>query len=48
MIGGHRQVTDVYLLGQAAARAGTLVSFDRSLAWQAVQGGSEQLVQRPD
>ena len=48
MIAGPRQVTDVYLLGQAAARAGTLVSFDRSLAWQAVQGGSEQLIQRPE
>lgn len=48
LIAGPRQVTDVYLLGLAARRAGTLVSFDRMLAWQAVKGGSEKLIQRPD
>ena len=47
LIAGLRQVTDVYLLGLAAQRNGTLVSFDRSLAHQAVRAGSERLVQRP-
>jgi toxin-antitoxin system PIN domain toxin len=47
LIAGTRQVTDVYLLGLAAQQGGTLVSFDRSLAWQAIQGGSARLVQHP-
>jgi uncharacterized protein len=47
LIAGTRQVTDVYLLGLAAQQGGTLVSFDRSLAWQAVEGGSARLVQNP-
>lgn len=47
LIAGTRQVTDVYLLGLAARQSGTLVSFDRSLAWQAVWGGSSRLVQHP-
>jgi uncharacterized protein len=48
LIAGPRQVTDVYLLGLAARHEGTLVSFNRSLAWQALRGGSERLVQRPE
>ncbi len=47
MIASTRQVTDAYLLGLSFQHKGTLVSFDRSLAWQAVRGGTEQLVQRP-
>lgn len=47
LIAGTRQVTDVYLLGLAARHKGTLVSFDRSLAWQAVLGSSKQLVTNP-
>jgi hypothetical protein len=47
LIAGSRQVTDVYLLGLAARHHGTLVSFDRSLAWQAVVGGSQRLVSHP-
>ena len=47
LIVGTRQVTDVYLLGLAAHRGGTLVSFDQSLPWQAIQGGSEALVELP-
>lgn len=47
LIGGTRQVTDVYLLGLAARHDGTMVSFDRSLAWQAVRGASQRLVQHP-
>lgn len=41
----HRQLTDVYLLGLVARRGGRLVSFDRSLAWQAIQDGSAELVE---
>ncbi len=47
LIAGPRQVTDVYLLGLAHRRAGTVVSFDRSLAWQGVRGGSKRLIQLP-
>ena len=45
MLAGARQVTDAYLLGMVARRAGSsLVSFDRALPWQAAQGGSPGLV----
>jgi toxin-antitoxin system PIN domain toxin len=44
---GARQVTDVYLLGLTARRKGTLVSFDRRLAWQAVMKGSKELICHP-
>ncbi len=47
LIAGPRNVTDAYLLGLAAQREGTLVSFDRSLPWQAIQGGSEKLIRVP-
>ncbi len=47
LIAGPRQVTDVYLLGLASRRAGTVVSFDRFLAWQGVRGGSKRLIQLP-
>ena len=41
---GSRQVTDAYLLGLAARRKQRLVSFDRSLPWQAIRNGSPQLI----
>ena len=44
---GPRQVTDVYLLGLAAKHRGTLLSFDRSLPWQAIQGGTASLAHAP-
>jgi uncharacterized protein len=47
LIAGTRQVTDIYLLGLAARRKGTVVSFDRSIAWQAVKDGSPKLVRHP-
>jgi len=47
LIGGPRQVTDVYLLGLAAHRKAVLVSFDTSLAWQALKYGSAKLIVRP-
>lgn len=37
-ITGHRQLTDVYLLSLAVARDAQLVTFDRSVPWQAVVG----------
>jgi toxin-antitoxin system PIN domain toxin len=35
---GHRQITDVYLLGLATKRKGHLVTFDRSIPVRAVMG----------
>jgi toxin-antitoxin system PIN domain toxin len=35
---GHRQITDVYLLGLATRRGGHLVTFDRSIPAKAVLG----------
>lgn len=40
MLTGHRQVTDVYLLGLAKAHDGRLVSFDRSIPLRAVKGST--------
>lgn len=37
-IGGHRHVTDVYLLGLATTMKGRLVTFDRSIPLTAVAG----------
>jgi toxin-antitoxin system PIN domain toxin len=36
--GGHRQLTDVYLLGLARRMEGTLVTFDRTIPLAAVKG----------
>ncbi|MBV8569567.1 MAG: PIN domain-containing protein [Acidobacteriaceae bacterium] len=46
-ITGPRLVTDAYLLALALHKKGKLVSFDRSLPWQVVRGGSAQLVIHP-
>ena len=35
---GHRQLTDIYLLGLAKAREGCLVTFDRNIPRAAVRG----------
>ena len=37
---GHRQVTDVYLLGLATKMKGCLATFDRSIPVKAVVGAS--------
>ncbi len=37
-IHGHRQLTDLYLLGLAVARGGCLASFDRAIPLSAVRG----------
>lgn len=39
-IGGHRQLTDVYLLGLAQSRGGRLVTFDRTIPVSAVKGAT--------
>ena len=44
---GPKQVTDAYLLGLAAKHGARLVSFDRTLPWQAIRNGSARLVETP-
>ena len=39
-IAGHRQVTDVYLLGVAHSRGGCLATFDRTIPIRAVRGAT--------
>ena len=39
-IAGHRQLTDVYLLGLAQSRGGRLVTFDRTIPVRAVKGAT--------
>ena len=39
-VAGHRQLTDVYLLGLAHNRRGRLVTFDRAIPLAAVKGVS--------
>lgn len=40
-------VTDAYLLGLAAKHNARLVSFDRTLPWQAIRNGTAQLIEIP-
>jgi len=47
LIAGSNQVTDAYLLGLAAHHTAKLVSFDRTLPWQAIRGGSKDLIHSP-
>ncbi len=42
---GPAQVTDACILGVACRHGGAVVSFDQALPWQAVAGGSPQLVE---
>ena len=46
-ITGHKLVTDSYLLGLAAKHGAKLVSFDRTLPWQAIQNGTAKLIETP-
>ena len=39
-VAGHRQLTDVYLLGLAHTRRGRLVTFDRTIPLRAVRGAT--------
>jgi uncharacterized protein len=42
MLPGHRQLTDVYLLGLAARHNGCLATFDRTIPLGAVRGASRK------
>ncbi len=44
-ISGHRQVTDVYLLGLARKMGGRLATFDRTIPVKAVRGATAELLQ---
>ncbi len=39
-LGGHRQVTDAYLLGVAKSHGGRLATFDRAIPLSAVKGAT--------
>ncbi|MEA3410174.1 MAG: TA system VapC family ribonuclease toxin [Pseudomonadota bacterium] len=41
MIRGHKQLTDIYLLGLAVRHQGKLATFDRSIPWKAVKEASK-------
>lgn len=42
---GHRQITDVHLLGLAMSMQGRLATFDRTIPWKAVIGGGPELLE---
>jgi hypothetical protein len=42
---GHRQLTDVYLLGLAVRMKGCLATFDRGIPLKAVAGGTPSSLQ---
>jgi toxin-antitoxin system PIN domain toxin len=44
-IRGHRQLTDVYLLGLAVAMKGCLATFDRTIPRSAVEGATRDSLQ---
>ena len=44
-IRGHRQVTDIYLLGLAATTGGCLATFDRTIPIAAVKGATSATLQ---
>jgi predicted nucleic acid-binding protein len=46
-ITGSLNVTDAYLIGLAAKHGARLVSFDRSLPWQAIRNGTARLIETP-
>ena len=41
-VAGHRQLTDVYLLGLAHAHGGALATFDRTIPVRAVRGATTE------
>jgi predicted nucleic acid-binding protein len=43
VVGGHRHLTDIYLLGLATKMSGRLVTFDRGIPVKAVLGGGSAL-----
>jgi hypothetical protein len=44
LLGGHRQVTDAYLLGLAKKMGGRLASFDRTTPLKAVRGATAAML----
>jgi len=46
-ITGPLLVTDAYLLGLAHKHGARIVSFDRTLPWQAIRNGTARLVESP-
>jgi hypothetical protein len=44
-IAGHRQITDVYLLGLAKKKGGRLATFDGRMPLKAVRGSGRELLQ---
>jgi hypothetical protein len=44
-IAGHRQLTDVYLLGLAKMKGGRLVTFDRAIPLKAVRGAGREALE---
>lgn len=44
-VGGHRQVSDVYLLGLAQRKGGTLATFDRTISVGAIVGARPDLLE---
>ncbi|HVJ28461.1 MAG TPA: TA system VapC family ribonuclease toxin [Vicinamibacterales bacterium] len=46
LVKGHRQVTDIYLLGLAVKRGGALATFDRTIPLAAVAGAGPDAVRR--
>ena len=45
LLHGHRQLTDVYLLGLAVKRGGRLVTFDQSIPISVVKGAARSSVE---
>lgn len=45
MLAGHRQLTDVYLLGLAARKSGCLATFDRTIPVKGVRGATPATLQ---
>jgi hypothetical protein len=43
-ISGHRQLTDVYLLGLAKKMGGRLATFDQTIPLKAVLGASQESI----
>ena len=45
LVAGHRQLTDIYLLGLAHAKGGCLATFDRTIPTRAVKGATRDDVE---
>jgi predicted nucleic acid-binding protein len=43
-IAGPKQITDIYLLALAFTKGGRVVTFDQSMAWQAIKGAGKDVL----